>query len=160
MTSVSSGQDEFKQAAVHIENAFNNIRIAPRMDHSKMNQGQLMAELRYAIDLKEAIEAKSKLVDKQIAKMKERIIDLSQIEGTNKFTSDRLTVSVSERDTVKMTGDWAEIQAYLLEHNMGYVVQRRITEGKLADAFYGGSLRLPDGLDLDTIRITRQTRKG
>ena len=156
MTSVSP---EFKLSSAELDRAFKSIRHEPQTPLEEMNQGQLLADYRYNLDMKEAMEAKLKLFTKNIANIKEEVIDRSEIEGVEKFASDDLTVSVNEKDTVKITGDWGEIQEYLISQNMAYVVQRRITESKLADAFYDGSLRLPEGLDIGTIRTVTQRRK-
>jgi len=156
---MSSVSPEFKKANDELDRAFREIRHTPATPLHKMNQGQLMGDYRYNLDMKEAIEAKLKLFTKNIADIKEQVIELSTLEGVEKFASDDLTATVKEKDTVKITGDWGEIQEYLIGEGMAYVVQRRITESKLADAFYDGSLRLPKGLDIGTIRTVTQRRK-
>lgn len=156
MTSVAVS---FKDAKPHIDQLARSIKTRNTENLDSLNIGQIMSEFRYFLDTKEAIEDIVKSISKSIEEIKRNMIDRAAVEGINKFTSDDLTVSVSELDKIRIFGDWQQIQAQLIDMGYGFAVQRRITDKHITEAFFSGNLRLPDGIELVGVRQTNQRRK-
>lgn len=161
MSTVEAKQSEFDIARAKIHDAMRGVRIEPRIPLEDMNQGEVMKEFRYLLDLAEEIEEGfAKKISKATSAIKAHMIDRAAVEGTDKFASDFLSVTIKDVDKLRITGDWAQVQQQLIDAGYGTAIQRRVTEKHVMEAFYAGDLRLPEGLDPYIIRTTNQRRKN
>ena len=155
-----SVETEFDQAKSAIDNLMATIRSEPRRALFEHTQGELMTEYRYLYDMVDHIETLKKDFNKSLQSMKSECIRRSMTEQTDKFSNGVLSVTVKEQDTLQITGDWTAIQQTLIDDGYGYAIHRRLSASKLAEAFYDGALRLPDGLKIGSFRVVNQRRKN
>lgn len=128
------------------------------MELSSMAPGSLLSLLRIAVDGVETLESLAKRYTKLKGKVTQALIDKMKADEVDKLSNDEISVSLSSMDTVKVDGDWDEIQRSLVNQGYGYVWQRRITAKKLREAFDSG-LSLPEGISLGEIPKLSHRRK-
>lgn len=128
------------------------------IDFRTMSTGSLLTLYRMTIDSLEAIERSAKRFSKLKGKLSESLLDKLQSEGVDKLSNEAISVSVTTRDTVKIEGDWEQIQRKLVEVGLGYATHKKLSAGKLREAFDAG-VRLPEGLELGQIQQLSHRRK-
>jgi len=120
--------------------------------------GERLAD--YKVLLQEIDETTSKLnaLKMEKAEQQDELMDVLGELGLNELKGEGITIKKTEKLFARIDGDWEDIQKSLIEQGYGYLVQKRVSAGKLEDAINAG-LRLPDGLDLDSVKTVSHYRK-
>lgn len=150
----------FDKAKSEIGLMARTIRLDPVGPVETLNQGDLLRDFRYFLDVKDELDKVLKKVEKVILGCKQELIDRSISEGTDSFSCEVLSASIKETHKVKITGDWGETQQFLIENGLGGSIQRRLSDKQIVESWLDGELRLPEGLEITTFRTATQRRKN
>jgi len=122
--------------------------------------GERLAD--YKVLLQEIDETTSKLnaLKMEKAEQQDELMDVLGELGLEELRGDGITIKLVDKlyARIDASADWDSIQTALIDQDFGYLVQKRVSAGKLEDAINAG-LRLPDGLDLDSVKTVSHYRK-
>lgn len=121
-----------------------------------------LAELKSAMDDLDVIREQEKAAKRKRAAAEAVILYQSEVQELDKFSSPNTPISVTISDKHIVGYDperWDELLKWAVDTNNGHIVQRRITDSRVWQLASEG-VELPDGLELDTVRIVRPRRTG
>lgn len=130
---------------------------------SEITSGNLLIMLRKVLDAKDALTEEGKTAAKMESVITEAVIAKAKAEGTDKFSSPVLSVTLGKQTVAKYDPAlWPVIHKKLVDDGHEYVLHRRLSAGKLQELFDSGYC-LPAGLtleELDKLSARRPSTRG
>lgn len=135
------------------------IRLAHRTQQQEtrmselgnMNIGELCDAYRSILGELDECRAQEKQLNSRKSELQSEVLRRCDAESIDKLAGDGITLTVREKPFVKIEGDWDQIVKALAESGHSYLIQRRVSAGKLQEEMDSG-LRLPDGVSIETVR--------
>ena len=116
-----------------------------------MKIGELCDAYREVLTELDEHRATEKQLNSRKAELQAEVMRRCDSESIDKLSGNGITLSIREKPVVKISGDWDEIVKALTESGHSYLIQRRVSAGKLQEEMDNG-LRLPEGVSIETIR--------
>ncbi len=127
------------------------------MDLESMNIGSLCDTYLEVLSSLDKVRSEEKKLNGRKAELAAEVLRRCDSEGIDKLNGTGITLSVREKPVVKVDGDWNEILKELVASDHGFLVQRRVTAGKLQEEMDAG-LRMPEGLSVEMVREVSHRR--
>jgi hypothetical protein len=127
-------------------------------DYSQFSQGGLLKLLEITLDNLDALDVHVSALSALKQKLKDALLADLEKNEVEKASSGRLSVSVTTQDTVKITGDWEQVQKDLINVGLGYVCTKKLAPKKLMDAFIDGT-PMPEGIEFGEFKKLNHRRK-
>ena len=124
---------------------------------SEMNIGELCDAYREVLTELDEHRAKEKQLNSRKSALQAEVMQRCDAESIDKLSGSGITLSVREKPVVKIAGDWNEIVKALTDSGHSYLIQRRVSAGKLQEEMDNG-LRLPEGVSIEMIREVSHRR--
>lgn len=118
---------------------------------SEMKIGELCDAYREVLSELDEHRAAEKQLNSRKSELQFEVLRRCDSESIDKLSGSGITLSVREKPVVKINGDWDEIVKALTESGHSYLIQRRVSAGKLQEEMDNG-LRLPEGVSIEIIR--------
>lgn len=122
-----------------------------------LNIGSLLTEYSECISRIQDAEAEVKRHKATQKEMQMEIMRRCEEQGVDRLVGKNISVSVTDKPVVRITGDWEKVVNDLTEAGCSFLIQKRITASKLQEEMDNG-LRLPDGVSIESVRNVSHRR--
>lgn len=111
---------------------------------------------------KEVFEAELEELDKSLSVVSAAILDFCNAHNLDSVKTPMGTVS-RRVQTRYWTNDWESMYNFVVEHNVPFILEKRIHNGNMQHVLDGNPDLMPMGLQLDrkfTIQVRKPSKKG
>lgn len=123
---------------------------------SDLNNKEILVKLKKVSDRKDEIKAEEKTLNAEKEYLTGLLIPMMRAEGIDKFSTKGVGTASIKPKVVYPVKDWDKVHKFIVENDEPSLLQKRISESKMAELLEGG-IEVPgvERIEIDKLNFRR-----